>query len=128
MSAICITPDEDGVRDSEGTLFESPRSLLLSSSADGLGWCGCGVPDTVLDLVRRYLETTAWANEDWNTRHDFRGRIERAAMSEDAWLLLEYVCDRADWTEHGGSVGGAWLTDKGREALAILQQPLRERT
>ena len=38
-------------------------------------------------------------------------------------LLLAYIADAAGWTEHGGSVGGAWLTDGGREALANLRTP-----
>jgi len=113
-----------GVRDAHGVWFESPRALLMSSDAGGLGWCGCGDPDSVLDLVRRYLETTAWAWEDWGARHQERNA--HAQMDQDAWMLLEYVCDAAGWTEHGGSVGGAWLTEEGRHALSILQQPVPE--
>ncbi len=29
------------------------------------------------------------------------------------------------WTEHGGGVSGAWLTDKGRAVLAALRAATR---
>ena len=37
--------------------------------------------------------------------------------------LLAYIADAQDWTEHGSSVNGAWLTDGGKEALANLRKP-----
>ena len=33
---------------------------------------------------------------------------------------MMYVLDYKGFTEHGGSIGGCWLTDKGRRLLTVL--------
>ena len=77
-----------------------------------IGGCGCGEPDRVDKMMLAYLasrEADGWP------------KPAPAGVSEDAALLLSYLADMAQWTEHGGSVGGAWLTDEGLEALANLR-------
>lgn len=76
-----------------------------------LGWCGCGSPEEVDRMMLAYLE--ARAEEDWPKPHP-------EGVSEDAEQLLSYIADALGWTEHGGSVGGAWLTDDGKTARANL--------
>lgn len=84
--------------------FERP------SVARELGWCGCGDNERVDELMLRYLDSVP----SW----------ERPAsdLSADEHLLLAYVADSAGWTEHGGSVGGAWLTPSGE----LVRSRLRE--
>lgn len=70
------------------------------------GWCGCGEPEIVDRLMLDYLEVAA-----------VHGALpERLVMSA-------YLAAELDWTEHGGSIYGAWLTDDG---TAVLQE-LRSR-
>lgn len=77
-----------------------------------LGGCGCGQPERVDAMMLAYLESRAGEGFP---------KPDPAGVSEDAALLLAYLADMLDWTEHGGSVGGAWLTDEGERALAHLR-------
>jgi hypothetical protein len=85
-----------------------PWSMLVQHEA---GWCACGDEDQVDWMMQRYLRMLA----------DDR-RPE--AYEEDVPTLMAYIADSLGWTEHGGSVGGAWLTDDGREALSNLEARL----
>lgn len=82
-----------------------------------LGWCGCGNPEDVDRMMLAYL---ANLHERWTTRKDegapHFGYQPTPDLSPDAELLIQYVADSLGWTEHGGSVGGAWLTDEGHDA------------
>lgn len=47
--------------------------------------------------------------------------VERGVTAEARYWIL-YDLDRMKLSEHGGSVDGSWLTDKGREVLDALQE------
>lgn len=94
-----------------GTDPDSGVYVLDSLVSHELGWCACGNPEDVDRMMLAYL--TARSVESFP-------KPPPDGISEDAELLLAYIADALDWTEHGGSVGGAWLTVDGREALANL--------
>jgi hypothetical protein len=52
-------------------------------------------------------------------------RLERGDYKPDDDLVCAIV-DYAGLSEHGVSIRGGWLTDKGREALAFLREALEE--
>jgi hypothetical protein len=93
-----------------------PEEIVQDWWFSTANFCGCGRPGDVMALVLKALEDhgepgpefdggPAW---DWN---DAR-----------TWLL-GYSLDAWELTEHGGGVGGAWLTDKGmalRDALRAV--------
>lgn len=79
-----------------------------------LGGCACGEPERVDDMMLAYLASRE--PEGWP-------KPAPVGVSEDAALLLAYLADMLGWTEHGGSVGGAWLTEDGAAALANLREP-----
>lgn len=119
------------IEDSDGVSFEDDISLLVSSKVDGLGFCGCGSPERVADMICRYLEAVDWAWEcgpNMEFAHYWAERcqnmIERAKLEEDAFMLCAYIADSRRFTEHGGSVGGAWLSDKGRSFVGALRKAL----
>jgi hypothetical protein len=105
------------VTDSEGMSFETRAEMRIMSEADGLGLCGCGDQDRLRELLVQYLSLVA----ERVPEADWTAIWHRLEAMGDAGMLLSFVCDAAGWTEHGGSVGGAWLTDEGRAALADLQ-------
>lgn len=74
-----------------------------------MGWCQCGNPEDVTAAIMQYLEIIAS-----DERFDFENNDESRRI---LWYFLAYIADYLDWTDHGGSVGRAWLTDTGREAL-----------
>ncbi|QEE39814.1 MULTISPECIES: hypothetical protein [unclassified Methylobacterium] len=91
-------------------------AVVIEAVSHHLGWCGCGAPWAAADWLRRALEAhPAWEKESqqgavWGEGH---GRA----------YVLRYMLDHAALTEHGGSVGGAWLTERGERVLAALQVP-----
>ena len=104
-----------------------------------LGWCECGMPSRIDDLMEEFLAGVErrWAQEDAadaaGSHHATRytdGTITTFpyGMNEDVAYLLAYLADTLGWTEHGGSVGGEWLTHDGKEALANLRRCHRERS
>lgn len=75
--------------------------------------CGCGNPDLVWATIRDYLkEREDWAND----------RIEWKPLETGKDYLLAYLMDHFGLTEHGGSVGGAWLTVEGERTLRYLEE------
>lgn len=80
-----------------------------------LGWCACGDPSEIDGMMLAYLR--ARAHEDFP-------KPAAEGVSPQAELLLAYIADGLGWTEHGSSIGGAWLTEDGREAMENLSKAL----
>lgn len=73
-------------------------------------YCWCGQPALVWIEVQRELE-----------RCDVVG-VGKRALNTGLEYMMAYVLDSIDLTEHDGSVGGARLTEEGREVLAFLRR------
>ena len=77
------------------------------------GWfCGCDSPEAASAALLRLL--------DLHPLYDHRAEFETWIPDNGIADLLLYMLDSFELTEHGGTVGGAWLTPKGeriREAL-----------
>lgn len=78
------------------------------------GWCGCGLPEKVWHLLEGMLECLS--------RHATLEEQRKLISDEGARYWILYDLDRMKLSEHGGSVDGSWLTDKGREVLDALQE------
>lgn len=89
---------------------------------DALNFCGCGRPERVAELLAAYLSALVedsrqaearcvptWKQQPW---------LEVGGDDRDVFLMCAYIADAAGWTEHGGSVHGAWITESGRDILA----------
>lgn len=85
---------------------EYSPSLETYIMVDVLGFCGCGRPGAILSGLEKYLGVTE----------------KREYLEDENFLLYAYVADRAKLTDHGISVYGAWLTDKGKEVLNLLRE------
>lgn len=86
-----------------------------------MNWCGCGEPDTVKMVVKDYLEVinNKYNDNDINFENKFG---VKSVYDNNLLLCLAYTIDAAGFTEHGSSIGGAWLTDEGEMFLWLLQQ------
>lgn len=75
-------------------------------------FCGCGSPDVAWQWVLDYL-----------ARHGDEDAAKRwtAAETGPEWIAV-YLMDHLDLTEHGTGIRGAWLTERGEEALAFLRE------
>lgn len=79
---------------------------------DVLEFCGCYTPEVALNLIEEGLE-----------RFDRDGDKEWVSQTEwvDNNLILAYLLSSLDLTEHGGGIGGSWLTAKGKKLLEALK-------
>lgn len=97
--------DEDGV---------SHRSKKGYLQTEIFGFCGCGDPDSAMVLVRDVLkllsERKGWGEE-----------AKKLLPTEGIYYFILYSLDDKKLTEHGSSVGGSWLTQKGEEVLADIE-------
>lgn len=85
-----------------------------------LHWCGCGDPDAAKEVIRDYLEVV---NKKFDSDADFYDKFGVKYVYDDKLLLcLAYTLDAAGFTDHGSSIGGAWLTDEGKMFLWLLEQ------
>lgn len=101
-----------------GTDPDSGVYVLDALVSTELGWCACGNPEKVDRMMLTYLE---WAEARFDDQSNVTWDTALDNVSDDAKFLLAYIADDLDWTEHGGSVGGAWLTDDGKQAMANLR-------
>ncbi len=85
--------------------FPHPHFGEIARVNAELGWCGCGTGDRVDEMMLAYL------GQSGPVLH----------FGDDAGMLVAYMADALGWTEHGGSIGGAWLTEDGEQALANLR-------
>lgn len=79
---------------------------------DVMKFCGCYTPDAVIEKLEQGLIAFDRDNQPtW----------ESAVAWMDDNIVLVYLLDGLGLTEHGGSVGGSWLTDKGKRLLGVLK-------
>lgn len=94
-------------------LEESDFDLL-----DELPVCGCGNSEMVYGLYRDMLRTMADA--DGVPSHE--DMLSIVGGDERLFYVAAYVLDDIEATEHGGSIWGAWITEKGCRLLAVLDR------
>ena len=73
-------------------------------------FCGCGNPNSSLEFIRDILiiikEHGAYSDE-----------LSKKLSDEGLLYFVLYYLDSKGLTEHGGSVGGSWITEKGEEII-----------
>lgn len=124
---------EDGSYiDAEGCHHDDAESFL---QCHVLGFCGCGAPQDALEYVRGALRHTAnlklvhenvsthRKGDAWSVAWDAWDKAGKALMGNADWFT-RYWMDKERLTEHGSSVGGAWLTEKGSQLLDDLDELL----
>lgn len=97
----------------------------------GFNHCGCGSPSDcykpIYDLLDCYVHdrTVSLDDLDW---YEQRCKYMEAKLGiRDIYenpliLYLAYDFDRIGLTEHGSSIGGAWITDLGKAVYVILTE------
>ena len=90
-----------------------------------LGFCGCGMPEEALKWLRDCLADIQHRTEvEWKQNPPiYQGRIHARMepLPRGVEYLLWYWMDKLQLIEHGGGVGGSWLTERGEHLLARLQ-------
>jgi len=103
---------------SPAAVLEREHLYRLFFDSDQLGWCGCGDPDSAYELLRNLLRVMAVppGAQRASVLSDLLGNDDGRAFT------ILYSVGRAGLIEHGGHIRGAWLTEKGRRCLALMER------
>lgn len=114
---------------------DSAQEFILQS----FNLCGCGSPEECLAYIRDVLKLQSELSSVVYAASDRLGpnskeykavydswKAEGEALMGRSYYYTLYCLTRDDLLEHGGSVGGSWLTDKGAMLLADLNELLKE--
>lgn len=100
--------------DQDGISWDSPKGWLWIGV---LGGCGCGSTEELEDLAFSLLEDFSYSGDDWDKR--------KLNIYDDLALeVLAHWMDDAGLTEHGTSISGSWLTDKGEQVYKTIKELL----
>lgn len=103
-----------GYIDQNGVSYESPIQWLW---IDILGGCGCGTSDR---LAKRAWKVLSYFASDWDEREKNNYSVYTIPADE----LLAHWLTHKNLLEHGGSVGGSWLTEEGKKVYKIISSLL----
>lgn len=95
--------------DNDGVSHPSLEAWLFTGL---LGGCGCGSSENFGTLALAILK-------HFGTPH---GERNLSVYDKPEYELMAHWFESNGWIEHGTSVGGAWLTDKGKEILDTVNK------
>ena len=110
-------PQNDMLVGPDGCHHHTERSAMYYGQ---IGFCGCGDPYSAHEFAIKCLSAFDRDKVGFGpgTGIDvIKALVE--ADSEQAAYFIAYTLDKCALTEHGGGVGGSWLTDRGRQFLEI---------
>ena len=88
-----------------------------------LNFCECGNPDDAYDALKEALDAHNCVGEitdkSWAKRCE-KAKAWEEKLGEKPAHLLRYFIDAAGLLEHGGSVGGSWLSEDGKLLLEFF--------
>lgn len=95
----------------DGAWYDSPEEYFWMEI---LGGCGCGTSDI--------LAEEAWAVFDYFAKKEYvAGFFDDNGKRE---ILAHWMSSKDEFFEHGGSVYGTWLTEKGRDLYLKLSKDI----
>lgn len=126
-------------------LEEQRRNFINDFYFEKLNFCGCGSPSDTLYVIKNLLNvikirTDRWDLPDYNkNRHEYYNLYKKEIT--DCFNLKDYntnnneysinesviqcflnVLNNCDVLEHGGGIGGSWLTKYGKQLLEYLNE------
>lgn len=108
--------------DPDNGMLIGPKGCHYNSEAeamyyDQIGLCGCGRPE---DVHKFLLDCMSANNDHYTNLIDHKKVIEliKAKPEVVAEFVLHFLDDR-EITEHGSSVYGSWLTERGKQVLNV---------
>lgn len=103
------------------TLDEAKR-YLHNFWFDKMKFCDCGDPAKVISWVGEILTEKEKIFSDYTEKYDPKKWEKHNQLTDSpGGLLLEYLLDAAELTEHGGSVISSWLTSEGGKLLEAIK-------
>lgn len=111
-----------------GVCEESELEEILKFFAyDILDLCGCGIPEHTWEVIRRVLHAQNIFHSDRIDYTDLKAIYKDSlnlnldqSIDHGVVQFCLYILDSKGLLEHGGSVGGSWLTELGKMYLSML--------
>ena len=90
---------------------------------EDLGLCGCGCSEETYEVIRKILNIQS-SNAKWEIKQQQFSELCNADMDNANYSgliqFVLYVLDDKGFLEHGSSISSAWLTEKGKIYLDLL--------
>jgi hypothetical protein len=120
--------------DGEITIWEydDDDNTIMSFSGhimDELGFCACGSPEETIDFIAEILKVFKWyadsikdINDNLDRYYDEKeSKLVALCGNEKSVYFIKYFLDSKRFLEHGGSIGGSWITSDGLEWLELYE-------
>lgn len=89
-----------------------------------LNWCGCGMPYQAVETVGKFLRCLEKDEVDERKEAMEKAFGTRSVYDNELLLCLAYTMDAAGLTDHGSSIGWAWLTQDGKDFLYAINEAI----
>lgn len=109
-------------------MVEERRNELNKLIFEDLGFCGCGNPEQDIIFIKNILDLRNKWHNDKLTYKKYRKLIKKEFIKnwECAEEYILYMLNDKEFLEHGSSVGGSWLLNKGHKLLKITNEEISE--
>jgi len=89
-----------------------------------LGWCHCGSLRESITLLQLVLEEFDRCRDDknWDACQSMIDRLLCKEQNEALYYSYLYMLHANGLIEHGGSIAGAWISERGSEVLEQINQ------
>ena len=89
-----------------------------------LGMCGCGHDEDLKEFIVHFMEIQSKYRSS-EISYEEREKLIKSLITKNHILVFEFILhtlNRSDLMDHGSSVGGSWLTDKGELFLRLYRK------
>lgn len=107
---VVQNPEGDWGLKNDHCNYESAAEVIWYEK---LKFCGCGDPEGTMHFIAKMLEL-----QKAGTYVQFQELVKDNLGTVD--VLLRYLLDAFELTEHGSSVFGAWLTERGKQVQELF--------
>lgn len=106
--------------------MEDDEEFLTSFFVEAFGFCGCGCLDMSIKFVRDILNCYEDREEENLPPCLNLDKAKEVCGNDNITDFILHWLDTVELTEHGSSVYGSWLTDKGEALRVYLKKVVKE--
>lgn len=106
---------------------QDDEEFLTGFFGEAFGFCGCGCLSMSIKFVRDILNCYEEDEEEgWYAPHLILDKAKEVCGNDNITDFILHWLDSVELTEHGSSVYGSWLTNKGKALRGYLAKHFKE--
>lgn len=106
---------------------EDDEEFLTSFFVETFGFCGCGCLSMTIKFVRDVLNCYEDDEEEgWYAPHLILDKAKEVCGNDNITDFILHWLDFCVLTDHGSSIYGSWLTNKGKALRNYLKKTVKE--